>query len=348
MNCVRWTVGALVFGILGAALPARQPPPPPSLPPISPAAAHPDGGAGGLDGPGTAVAVWEDGHILVAACEGETLRYWQKDVAMGLRVGDTPAGELQGHHGPVIGVVPVAGGVVSAGADGKLLFWSLPDGKLLRTVEAGGVIRALAAAPDGALLATAGDDGKVHLWDSAGKAGAVLTGGGDWLLAVAFSPDGKQVAAGGYDGKWHLWETAGKKLLDIPAHGPPPPNMPSPPANVVHAVAFSPDGKLLAAGGADGQVLLFQVADGKLVRALPGHTGAVTALAFHPGGAVLASASKDRTVRLWGVADGQALKTLEGHTSWVQGLAFFARGTRLVSVGADGGVRLWDLVEPKK
>src|SRR6266436_6202345 len=79
---------------------------------------------------------------------------------------------------------------------------------------------------------------------------------------------------------------------------PPAPNTPSPPTNVVWSLAFSPDGKQLAVGGADAQIHLFNVADGKLIRSIPGHTGAVTGLTFHPSGTVLASCSKDRTVRL--------------------------------------------------
>ena len=87
------------------------------------------------------------------------------------------------------------------------------------------------------------------------------------------------------------------------------------------------------------------MADGKLARSVPGHTGSVTGLAFHPSGTVLASCSKDRTVRLWNPANGQSLtpKPLEGHTAWVQGVVFVAQGTRLASIGADRTVRIWNL-----
>src|SRR5262249_30680997 len=157
------------------------------------------------------------------------------------------------------------------------------------------------------------------------------------------------LAAGGYDGKLRLWEAnSGKKLIEVPAQPPAAPNTPPPALNVVSALAFSPDGKLIAVGGSDTQIHLFQTADGKLVRSLPGHTSAVTALAFHTSGNVLVSSSKDRTIRLWNPANAQMLKALEGHTAWAQGVTFLAQGTRLASVGADQTVRLWDLTEPPK
>ncbi len=85
-----------------------------------------------------------------------------------------------------------------------------------------------------------------------------------------------------------------------------------------------------------------------MIRAMPGHTSAVTALQYHPGGAVLVSASKDRTLRLWNAAAGAQIKVLEGHLAWVQDVVFCAEGTRLASVGADRTVRLWDLTAPAK
>jgi WD40 repeat protein len=214
-------------------------------------------------------------------------------------------------------------------------------------LDAGGTVRALALTPDGTVLAGGGDAG-VQLWGADGKPLRKLAGPTDWVLALAFSPDGKRLAAGGYDGRLWLWEVdSGKKLFEVPAHAPTPPKAPAP-SNFVWSLAFSPDGKLLAVGGSDGRVYLFNAPDGKFVRQtqVPGHTSTVTALAFHPGGTLLASASKDRTLRLWNPLNGQALKILTGHTAWAQGVAFLDRGTRLASCGADRTVRLWDLTNP--
>ena len=317
---------------------------------VDPAAARLDRTVNGLDGPGLCVAYDESSGILVAGCDKGSLHFWRKDTAAGVRVGDNPPHTIPAHHGPVLSVACCGALVASAGADGKVLVWDLAEEKAVQTLDAGASVRALAATPDGKTLAAAGDDGAVHLWDvAAGKPGPKLAGATDWLLTVAFSSDGKSVAAGGYDGHLRVWETAsGKSLIDVPAQPPPAPNMPPPPVSVVTALAFAPDGKSIAVGGADGVIHLFQTADGKYVRSMPGHTSAVSGLAFHPGGALLASAGKDRTVRLWNPAAGQPIKTLEGHGAWVQGVTFVVEGTRLATVGADATLRLWDLTPPPK
>jgi WD40 repeat protein len=226
-----------------------------------------------------------------------------------------------------------------------VILWDLAASKPANTLTSAVPVRALAASPDGKLLASAGDDGAIQLWDTtAGKATTKLTAHTDWVLALAFSGDGKFLASGGHDGTVRLWDVAaGKKLLDIEAKAAPQPNTPPLPTNVVQAITFSPDNKLLAVGGSDSLIHLFSVPEGKLVRSMPGHTSSVTGVQFHPGGAVLVSSSKDRTLKLWNPANGQLLKSLEGHTAWVQGVTFLAQGTRLASVGADGTVRLWEL-----
>ncbi len=319
-------------------------------PAVDPAQARLGQTVGGLDGPGLTLAYQEDGGLLVAGSEKGSLQFWRKDVVTGVRVGDTAPHTIPAHNGPILSVAACGGLFASSGADGKVIVWDLADEKAVQTLDAGTTVRALAATADGKTLAGAADDGAVHLWEPAtGKPGPKLAGATDWLLAVALSPDGKSVAAAGYDGRLRIWDVGSSKVLvDAPAQPPPPPNAPPPAANVVSALAFSPDGKLIAVGGADGVIHLFQTADGKLARSLPGHTSAVSGLAFHPGGGLLASASRDRTVRLWNPASGQPLKTLEGHNAWVEGVAFVAQGTRLASVGADGTLRLWDLTAPMK
>lgn len=347
-----WIIALWATGLVLSAE-AQPPAKPPAPPPIAPNLARLSQTFGGLDGPGFALTFSEPEGILEAACERGTIQYWNKGELMGVRVGDGTPNVLHGHQGPVTALAWAGGAAAaSAGADQKIILWTMPDGKIDKTLAPGSVVRAMAMSPDGKVLASAGDDPNVQLWDPVnGKAGLKLSGHTDWVLCLAFSPDGKLLASGGYDGTVRLWEAdTGKKLFDIPAKPPAPPNTPPGPANTVLAITFSPDGKQLAVGGTDAQIHLFSSADGKIVRSIPGHTGSVTGLAFHGSGTVLASSSKDRTVRLWNPANGQPLipKPLEGHTAWVQGVVFLAQGTRLASVGADHTVRIWDLTDPAK
>jgi WD40 repeat protein len=327
----------------------------PALPPINPAAARLDATVEGLDGPGFAIAGDERTGTVAAACDGGTIRYWHKDVVMGVRAGGRTPNVLRGHRGAVLALVWQCDAcLASAGADGKVILWDLAAAKPKYTCSPGTIVRCLALSPDGKLLAGGGDDMLIHFWDTAtGKPAPAessplrLKGHTDWVLCLAFNADGKLLASGGHDGTVRLWDvSAGKKIRDIDAQPPPAPNTAAGPAPSVSAVAFSPDDKQLAVGNMEAQIHLFNVTDGKFVRTLPGHTSTVTALAYHPDGAVLISASKDRTIRLWSPAGGQMLKALEGHTAWVEGVVLVGRGTRLASVGADRTVRFWDLTNP--
>ena len=111
--------------------------------------------------------------------------------------------------------------------------------------------------------------------------------------------------------------------------------------NAVDAVAFSPDGKLLASGSRDATVGLWRVEDGTLLRTLEGHMSLVNTVAFSPDGKLLASASGDRTVRVWRVDDGTQLRILEGHANPVNTVAFSPDGKLLASGSKDTTVGLW-------
>lgn len=115
------------------------------------------------------------------------------------------------------------------------------------------------------------------------------------------------------------------------------------PFGSILTVAFSPDSELLATGDTNGEIHLWQVANGNQLLSFKGHTNSVWSVAFSPDGRWLASASEDRTVRLWEVATGQAITTLQGHTDWVWSIAFSPDGQRLASGSEDQTIRLWDL-----
>ena len=114
-------------------------------------------------------------------------------------------------------------------------------------------------------------------------------------------------------------------------------------SNWVWAVAFSPDGLLLASGSADCTVRLWDPTTGATVQTLERHSNSVRAVAFSPDGMLLASGSADRTVQLWDPTTGATVQTLEDHSGWVQAVAFSPDGRLLASGSDDCTVRLWDV-----
>ncbi|HVO33593.1 MAG TPA: WD40 repeat domain-containing protein, partial [Elusimicrobiota bacterium] len=116
----------------------------------------------------------------------------------------------------------------------------------------------------------------------------------------------------------------------------------------VTALAFSPDGKILASGPgfADHDIRLWDVATGKELGRLDGHRVWVSSLLFSSDGTKLFSSSADQTIRVWDVATRQCTEVLRGHRQEVWRLAGLPDGKTIVSGGKDGAVCFWDTSTP--
>jgi WD40 repeat protein len=116
----------------------------------------------------------------------------------------------------------------------------------------------------------------------------------------------------------------------------------------VNAICFLADGtQILAAAGEPalfGEVRLWNVADGKLIRLFEGHRDAIYSMALSPDQKILATGSYDQKIKLWDLPGGKEIKTLSGHNGAVYGLAFRPDGKILASASADRTVKLWDVV----
>jgi WD40 repeat protein len=112
-----------------------------------------------------------------------------------------------------------------------------------------------------------------------------------------------------------------------------------PPQNI-QCVAFSPDGKLLAGGGFEGAIALWDAESGQLLSLLRGHSSYVEGLAFGLRGKTLLSGSLDGSVKVWDAERGSELKTL-APLAPITAVAFSADGRRAAAAGQDGSIKVW-------
>ncbi len=306
-----------------------------------------------------ALAFSPDGTLLASGGHAGGLRLW--NVADGRLLH-----ELRGHPVQVFGVAFAPDGkrLASASADGTARLWDVASGREVRKFGTdllgqavpgrpglrmlgpqqarpgahGNMAWGVAFSPDGKALATTSLDGTAKLWDVAGgkELRTLAAPGGGAVVGAAFSPDGKLLATavrrpvgGGEGGEVKLWDVpSGRDLAAWRGHG-----------GDVHAVAFSPDGRLVASGGADGVVRLWDARSGRPAQAHRGHGGDVLAVAYGADGRTVVSGGADGAVKVWdalAAAEGPVVPDGAG-----AGLSFSADG-RLLVMGVDGAAELRD------
>jgi WD40 repeat protein len=118
--------------------------------------------------------------------------------------------------------------------------------------------------------------------------------------------------------------------------------------DTLYTGALSPDGSILATGGYDRVVMLWDMKTGDLLRTLQGHNGAIYDLDFDATGKVLASASADETIKVWRVDTGERLDTFGQCEAEQFAVRFDSPRNRIIAVGADRRIRVWNLLSMDK
>ncbi|MGO9544231.1 MAG: hypothetical protein ACLPPF_05495 [Rhodomicrobium sp.] len=210
-------------------------------------------------------------------------------------------------------------------------------------------VTSAAFSPDGRFVLSASFDKTLKLWDVAtGKELRSFTGHVDAVDSVAFSPDGRFALSGSSDDNTlKLWDVAtGKELRSFGFFL----------ENPVSSVAFSPDGRLALSGTRylsgsgfyTGELKLWELATGNLLRRFSGHTDSVSSLAFSRNGRFALSGSRDKTLKLWEVATGKELRSFTGHAADVNSVAFSPDGRSILSGSADKTLKLWEVATGKE
>lgn len=274
-------------------------------------------------------------------------------------------GTLRFRHGNFVSAVaisPIAQIAAAGDGDSTLILWDLTNGKELHRIQlekaeqgrgVSGAVTCVTFSPDGKVLAVVCNGHARFLDPATGKeARLVKFGGGDTgCQGLVFAPDGKSVALFGGDNEVQLWQlTDGKQLDSFECY-----------QGAAGAVAFSPDGKLLAAGDAS-SIRLWDRASRKQLGKFRRHNGNVTALAFAPDSKHLASGGEDQTIRLWEVEGGKEVRRfghpftrpatqhfLADYNLTNATVAFTPDGkTLLSSIRSDCLVRAWDVATGKE
>jgi WD40 repeat protein/serine/threonine protein kinase/DNA-binding SARP family transcriptional activator len=309
----------------------------------------------GHAGPVIGVALNPAGtHAATANADG-TAALWPIAELLAAGQSETPAPSLTftSHGGEVVAVAfsPDGTRLATASLDQTARVWDVTSGGLLLTLAGHEEsVRDVAFTPDGDFLVTGSSDRTARIWNLAtGEVAAVLAGHTDRVFDISLSPDGTLLATASRDSTvklWHLaWAgegvTASEQMTAVTAgsHGGP-----------VWGTAFSPDGRLLATGGADAAVQVWSMANGQRLLALAGHSSTVVNLAFSPDGHTLASGSLDGTVRMWDI-------TPEGSREWLtlaehQAVSFDVNyspdGRLLATASFDGTAVIWDATSGKR
>jgi WD40 repeat protein len=295
--------------------------------------------------------------------EESTIYLWE--VAIGKEIRRIGMGRMRINEAVL---APDGKTLATATTDKTIRLWDVASGRVLRRFSLPGTpddqfVSCADLSPDGKTLATSADDGLLF-WDAAtgdarrgvAKSPLVPKLVTKLVKSLRFAPDGKSVATIG--GHWvRIWDlaTAKETRRIVMPNAPPwrPGAPPRPPLDVGGSgayLAFSPDGKVLAASSQqDGQICLLDMASGEEFARLDGPKG-LKAVAFSPDGKILATGietskkrGRDLGIRLWDVAAQRDLCRVKAHRSGICALAFSPDGRRLLSASADATALVWDV-----
>jgi RNA polymerase sigma factor (sigma-70 family) len=277
------------------------------------------------------VLVSPDGR-RIASTSSSALRFWDLDFLHNERTWNA-------HIGAVSSGVFANGGttLVTAGQDKSIKSWDTRDAHLVATLDGHTApIHALTMLPDGKTIASAGEDCNVKLWDLAdAKEKATLEGHTKSVFALAASPDGKTLASGSEAGA-----AGSAELILWNLHTLKPHRSFSEHERTVQALAYSPDGSWLAIAAAQDHVCVLSTHDDTEKTRLKLAKPRAMAFSPNGKLLAVGEGNAPANARLFDTTTWKERPSLEKHRNAITSVGFSPDGQRIVSASQDGVIRL--------